>query len=328
MSFDCFSVTVTLYSIGGLLMAFTYSYEWMLFARALTGFGIGGEWGVGQSLIAETVPSKFRGRFGATMHSGLSVGIILAYIIGAFVAPHIGWRLAFATAVIAALIVIPAVAVVPESDVWQQRRTTKNVAKVPLHLVFEGKAPWYGLAALVLMSLEFTGYWLLTTWFPTYLQEQRHMSIGHSALWLILLNVGGFLGYFSTGFISDMLGRRKVLTLYKIIEAIAVVPITLFWTGSTTVLLACMFFIGFGGGGTAVVGPIFNEVFPGPVRSTMSNTAFNVGRALTCFMPVTVASLAGSMGYGALLSTASAFFIVMALLVWVFPETKGKVLTD
>ncbi|MDQ0188864.1 MFS transporter [Alicyclobacillus cycloheptanicus] len=320
-------ITITLYSIGGILMMFTQTYGWMIFARAVTGFGVGGEWGVGQSLLAETVPAKLRGRFGAVMHSGLSVGIILAYIIGAFVAPHLGWRLTFGTAVIALLIVLPVLAGVPESDVWKNREVGK-VARVPLRLIFQGKTPWYALAALILMTLEFTGYWLLTTWFPTYMQTQRHMTIGHSALWLILLNVGGFLGYTSTGFIADRFGRRKVLAVYKIIEAAAVVPITLFWTGNTAVLLICMFFIGFGGGGTAVVGPIFSEVFPGPVRSTVSNSVFNIGRGLTFFMPLVVAALATTVGFGTLLSTASIFFVVMAILVWVFPETRGKVLTD
>ncbi|WP_054968698.1 MFS transporter [Alicyclobacillus ferrooxydans] len=320
-------ITITLYSIGGILMMFTHTYGWMIFARAVTGFGVGGEWGVGQSLLAETVPAKLRGRFGAVMHSGLSVGIILAYIVGAFVAPHIGWRFTFGTAFIALLIVLPVLFSIPESDVWQNRGTGK-IARVPLRLVFEGKTPWFALAALILMTLEFTGYWLLTTWFPTYLQTQRHMTIGHSALWLILLNIGGFLGYTSTGFIADRYGRRKVLAVYKIIEAAAVIPITLFWTGNTAVLLICMFFIGFGGGGTAVVGPIFNEVFPGPVRSTLSNSVFNIGRGLTFFMPLVVAALAATVGFGTLLSTASIFFVVMAILVWAFPETRGKVLTD
>ncbi len=261
------------------------------------------------------------------MEISIPANILQSRLVGAFLAPHIGWRLAFGTAVIALLIVLPVLFSIPESDVWNNRGTGK-VARVPLRLIFQGKTPWFALAALVLMTLEFTGYWLLTTWFPTYLQTQRHMTIEHSALWLILLNVGGFIGYTSTGFIADKFGRRMVLAIYKIIEAAAVIPITLFWTGSTTVLLICMFFIGFGGGGTAVVGPIFNEVFPGPVRSTVSNSVFNIERGLTFFMPLAVAALAVSVGFGTLLSTASIFFVVMAILVWVFPETRGKMLTD
>ncbi len=318
--------TILIYSIGGVLTMFTYSYGWLLFARAVTGFGVGGEWGVGQSLIAETVPAKFRGRYGAIMHSGLSLGIILAYLVGAFLAPHIGWRYAFGTALISAIIVIPVLIGIPESDVWQSRKGTASGTKVPLHLIFEGKTPWYALLGLVLMTLEFTGYWLLTTWFPTYLQDQRHMSIAHSAFWLILLNIGGLIGYSSTGFISDKFGRRKVLAIYKIIEAIAVLPITLFWTGSTTVLLLSMFFIGFGGGGTATVGPIFNEIFPGPVRATVSNSVFNIARGLQYFTPIIAVAWAASVGFGTVLSTASIFFVVMAIIVWWFPETKGKVL--
>ncbi|MCF8565064.1 MFS transporter [Alicyclobacillus tolerans] len=318
-------IAIVTYSLGGFLTMFTYSYGWLLFARAVTGFGVGGEWGVGQSLLAETTPAKYRGRFGAIMHSGLSAGIILAYLVAAFISPHIGWRLSFGTSLIAALIVVPFLLSIPESDLWQNRSKTH---KVPLSLLFTGKTKWYGLLGLVFMTLEFTGYWLLTTWFPTYLQTQRHMSIVHSALWLILLNVGGLIGYSSTGFVADRFGRRKVLTVYKIIEAIAVLPITLFWTGSATVLLFSMFFIGFGGGGTAIIGPLLNEIAPPPVRTTMSNSIFNIARGLQYYTPIVAVAWAKSVGFGTVLSTASIFFVIMAIIVWLFPETKGKVLAS
>lgn len=323
-------LTILIYSVGGVLTMFTQSFAWLLFSRAVTGFGVGGEWGVGQSLLAETIPAHYRGRFGAIMHSGLSVGIILAYLLGAFAMPVIGWRWCFASALVAAAIVLPLLLSIPESDVWQARRKKDSGSgvRVPLRMIIEGRTPYYALLGLVFMTLEFAGYWLLTSWFPTYLHDQRGMSITHSALWLIVLNVGGVIGYVSAGFVSDRFGRRRVLTTYKIIEAIAVLPITLFWSGSGAVLLLCMFFIGFGGGGTALIGPLFNEIFPGPVRSTLSNSCFNIARGLQYFTPILGAAWAATVGFGEVLSTASICFLLLAALVWLFPETSGRTLTD
>lgn len=316
--------SIIMYSIGTFLMIFTHSFAWLIFCRIVTGFGVGGSWGTGQTLIAETVPAKYRGRFGTIMHSGLSLGIILAYLLGAFVAPHIGWRYTYLAGVVAALIVIPILMGVPESDLWQQRKESPTAQKVPLRLIFTKKVSGYALLGLILITLDLTGYWLLTTWFPTYLQNQRHMSIAHSAGWLILLNVGGLIGYSSTGFISDRFGRRKVLTVYKIVEALAILPVTLFWSGNTVILLVCMFFIGLGGGGVAVAGPIFNEIFPGPVRTTVSNSVFNIARGLQYYTPIVAAAWAASIGFGKVLSTASIFFAIMAIIIWLFPETRGR----
>ncbi|MCF8567828.1 MFS transporter [Alicyclobacillus tolerans] len=318
-------ISIITYSLGTFLMIFTHSYAWMIFCRMVTGFGVGGSWGTGQTLIAETVPAKYRGRFGTIMHSGLSLGIIFAYLLAAFVTPHIGWRLTYLAGLVAALIVIPILVGVPESDVWLKRKEQgARTEKVPLSLLFKDKVGGYAILGLILITLDLTGYWLLTTWFPTYLQNQRHLSIAHSAAWLILLNVGGLIGYSSTGFISDRFGRRKVLAVYKVVEALAVLPVTLFWSGNTAILFVCMFFIGLGGGGVAVAGPMFNEIFPGPIRTTVSNSVFNIARGLQYYTPIVAAAWAVNIGFGKVLSMASIFFALMAIIIWLFPETRGK----
>jgi MFS family permease len=54
--------SVLLYGIGTSLCATAHSLAALLAYRALTGVGIGGEWGAGQSLIAETMPPQHRAR--------------------------------------------------------------------------------------------------------------------------------------------------------------------------------------------------------------------------------------------------------------------------
>src|SRR5262249_22770647 len=57
--------TIVAYSVGTMMCGFAHSLGWLLFWRSVTGLGVGGEWGSGHALIAETFPPKRRGHYGA-----------------------------------------------------------------------------------------------------------------------------------------------------------------------------------------------------------------------------------------------------------------------
>ena len=55
-------LTILIYSIGTLLSGFSVGFWTLLIPRAITGFGVGGEWAVAHALVGETVPPHVRGR--------------------------------------------------------------------------------------------------------------------------------------------------------------------------------------------------------------------------------------------------------------------------
>ena len=63
-------ITILIYSFGTLLSGFAVDFWTMVAARAITGFGIGGEWAVAHALVGETVPPHVRGRYGSFLQSG------------------------------------------------------------------------------------------------------------------------------------------------------------------------------------------------------------------------------------------------------------------
>jgi len=66
---------------------------WMLAAfRLLAGVGIGGEWSMGGTFIAEELPESRRKMAAGLMHTGYYVGIFLAAIANYFVGARYGWR--------------------------------------------------------------------------------------------------------------------------------------------------------------------------------------------------------------------------------------------
>ena len=69
---------VAFFSLMELLSGFAPTLGWLLVLRALYGFGMGGEWGVGASLVMESVPRAGEGAavrdFAAGLSRGLSAG--------------------------------------------------------------------------------------------------------------------------------------------------------------------------------------------------------------------------------------------------------------
>ena len=54
------------------------------------------------------------------------------------------------------------------------------------------------------------GYYAVMTWMPTFLRNERGLSILDSTGYLAVLIVGAFCGYLSGGFLSDRIGRRSM----------------------------------------------------------------------------------------------------------------------
>ncbi len=94
------------YCIGTLARAFTPDFTYMLVFTVFAGIGIGGEYGVGQTLVTETVSPAHRGAWSSMLYSGIFVGIMLAAAAGGLILPALGWSLSFAVATLPVLLVV------------------------------------------------------------------------------------------------------------------------------------------------------------------------------------------------------------------------------
>src|SRR5437773_3755567 len=80
------------YSVVEVLSGLAPSYGTFLLLRALFGIGMGGEWGVGASLVMEKVPPHKRGMYSGLLQQGYAAGYLLAALCYFFVFPRWGWR--------------------------------------------------------------------------------------------------------------------------------------------------------------------------------------------------------------------------------------------
>jgi MFS family permease len=332
--------TILTYSIGTFLSGLTPNLEFLVVVRVITGLGVGGEWATGQTYVGETFPAHVRGRYGAFMQTGAPIGVALASVVGGFVAPMIGWRSAFFLSVLPALLVIFIRRRLPESDVWLAgermrslreggRRSGISDFMEKMRLLFSDSYRRLFILCLVLALFDMSAYWFTYSWLPGYLHQERQFSMVKSALWVLVTQAGGFLGYFTFGFVADALGRRPAYSIYSVVMAVGLAMITLFWdmvAANPAVILLFMFLVGFGTGMFGGYGPLFAELFPTRIRGTAMGSAFNLARGVQFFTPVIITMMARSYGLAGGIFLAALFALLTGAWIWTFPETKGKVL--
>src|SRR5438309_4042607 len=110
------------YSIVEVLSGLAPNYATSLVLRALFGIGMGGEWGVGASLVMEKVPPRLRGVLSGLLQQGYAAGYLLAALCYLIVFPHWGWRPLFFIGGLPALLALFVRARVQESEVWRETR--------------------------------------------------------------------------------------------------------------------------------------------------------------------------------------------------------------
>jgi MFS family permease len=330
--------TILTYSIGTFLCGFTSSLEMLLLYRIITGLGVGGEWATGQTYVGESFPPKVRGRYGAMMQTGAPFGIVLASVVGGFIAPEIGWRLCFFLSILPALLVVFIRKRLPESDVWLERKRLSAEDQQPAEAVRTGHrskflqlfSPAHRVLfskSLLLAIFDMSAYWFTYSWLPGYLHQQRQFTIAKSAMWMLVAQAGGLLGYLSFGYAADKIGRRPAYSIYSVFMAIGLIMITLMWDVVVvypSLTLTFMLLVGFGTGMFSGYGPLFTEIFPTSIRNTAMGSAFNLARGVQFFTPVIITLIAKEYGLGGGISLAALFALLTGAWIWVFPETKGK----
>src|SRR5947209_16307597 len=112
-------ITIIWYSVFTFSSALVSSVWQLAALRLLAGIGIGGEWAMGGTFIAEEWPEERRAWGAGLMHTGYYVGILLAAALNYFVGSRYGWRAMFAIGGAPALLVAFIRYGVVESQRWR-----------------------------------------------------------------------------------------------------------------------------------------------------------------------------------------------------------------
>lgn len=314
------------------LAAFVTDYHWLLALKALQGFGIGGEWAAGAVLMAETISSQYRGKVMAIVQSAWAVGwglsVILFSIVFSMAPESMAWRIMFAVGLLPSLLIFYVRRHV-EEPVKQTVETSKTEERQPLADALFGIFSPKLIRTTVLGGLlglgAHGGYHAIMSWLPTFLKEERHLSVLNSSGYLAVIIVAFWCGCIASSVLLDKIGRRFNVACFAICCVITV-RIYLFVPLTNTQMLFLGFPLGFFAAGIpSSLGALFNELYPQQYRGAGVGFCYNFGRILSSIFPFLVGHMSASMSLGSAIGIdASWAYSIVVISVLLLPETKGR----
>lgn len=312
-------IDLVFYSVAEVLTGFAGNYTTFLVLRAIFGIGMGGEWGVGASLVMEKVPAERRGMFSGLLQQGYAAGYLLAALCYFFVFPRWGWRPLFFIGGLPALLALYVRLQVTESEVWQRSK-----AESWSHLGSAIAANWKTFLYITLLMAMMNGVSHGTQdLYPTFLQRDWGFSPQQKAALTALSMVGALTGGILCGLYSDRLGRRRTIIL-ALIGALALIPLWAF-APNVALLVAGAFLMQFMvQGAWGVIPAHITELAPDKVRGFLPGFAYQCGVFVASGMPWLAARIAQGRSYGWAMSvTAGTVFVLCAVVAWLGPERRG-----
>lgn len=312
-------INIVFYSLIEICSGFAPNYTIFLVLRFLYGIGMGGEWGVGASLVMESVSARRRGFLSGLLQEGYALGFLLAAAAYYLVFPHFGWRAMFFIGGLPALLTLFIRSKVQEPEAWKAVKTTswkeygRAVAK-------HWKLFLYLVLLMSAMNLISHGTQDL---YPTFLQQQRHYSPHGTAIITMISMVGAILGGLGFGHISDLFGRKKMMAL-AVILAIILIPLWLYDGGSAMIAAGAFGMQFMVQGAWGVIPAHINELSPGPLRGFFPGFAYQLGVLIASSIAYIEAVLAQYVSYATSMEILAGSVLVLgAIVILAGPEAKG-----
>ncbi|EST15180.1 MFS transporter [Pseudomonas fulva] len=323
-------LTVLWFAFFTFLCGFAQNYEQLLVARTLMGFGFGGEWTAGAVLIGEVIRAQDRGKAVGMVQSGWAIGwgltAILYALLFTWLPPEQAWRALFLLGLVPAVFVIYVRRLVKDPEVYRQAKATEDTA-APSHFyeIFAPGMLWTTVRASLLTTGALGGYYAITAWLPTFLKNERGLSVLGTGGYLAMVIVGSYVGYVISAYLSDLLGRKKNFILFAVGSFVIVLLYTQMPV-SDGVMLWLGFPLGFFASGIfSGMGAFLTELFPTRVRGSGQGFCYNVGKIVAALFPLLIGMLGQQVPLGlgiGLFSAVSYGVVIVAALS--LPETRGK----
>jgi SHS family lactate transporter-like MFS transporter len=314
-------IDILLFSGLELASAFAPSLPVLLVLRALFGFAMGGEWGLGASLTMETIPASARGIASGLLQEGYALGYLLAAVVYGLLFDTIGWRGMFAVGVLPALLVLYIRRNVEESPAWHRAAKRK---RRPMGEVFGQHGLRFLYVVILMTAFNFFSHGTQDL-YPTFLQVQRGLSTHTVSLITIVSMFGAIVGGIVFGQLSQSRGRRKAI-VWAALLALPVIPLWAFSTGALWLGVGAFLMQISVQGAWGVIPVHLNELSPDEVRATFPSFAYQLGNLLASVNATMQAGIAESHGNNyalALAIVAAAAVIGVVVLTSVGKEAHS-----
>ncbi|GFY86168.1 major facilitator superfamily protein [Actinidia rufa] len=328
--------------IGWLAISFARDSSFLYMGRLLEGFGVGIISYTVPVYIAEIAPQNMRGALGSVNQLSVTIGIMLAYLLGLFV----NWRALAVLGILPCLILIPGLFFIPESPRWLAKMGMTEEFETSLQVLrgfdtdisVEVNEIKIGIGLLVLQQLTGVNgvlFYSSTIFEAAGISSSNVATFGLGAVQVVATGVSTWL--------VDKTGRRLLLIVSSsgMVASLLVVAISFFIKDSISddstlysilgifsVVGVVGMIIGFSLGMGPIPWVIMSEILPINIKGLAGSVATLANWFFAWVVTMTANLLLNwsSGGTFTIYMLMCAFTIVFAT-IWV-PETKGRTLEE
>ena len=349
-------VSVTVFSVGTILAAFSWNVTSLAIFRFVSGLGIGAEIAAVTTYLGEISPAPLRGRYTSWATTCAYAGFAVVPFVARVLVPNYaaGWRILFGIGALGGVTILFMRRGLPPSPRWlvTQGRTKEagqivaeaeetareNIdAELPPPESVPDEAPAEGIPVRALLRppmarrlVLFIGIWFVyyisnygwLTLAPTLFVDKGY-SLADSTTYLIVSGIGFLVGALATTRLSDRFERKYSAALFAAAWAISLLIIGLFVSPAVIIVFGFVASLTVG----LLVPLLYTytaEHFPTAARATgvaMTDGLGHVGGALA---PLIVLGANSAWGFSAAFIVMAACGVVTAGLILLGIKATGR----
>jgi MFS family permease len=303
--------------------------------RFLAGVGIGGEWALAGTYVAEAWPEDRRKMGAGYLQTGYYAGFFMAAALNYTIGAAFGWRAMFLVGIVPVIVSIVVLLRVKETEKWQKVEATVVKQASSLRSIFSAQYRQRTIVATVLLTVAIIGLWAGAVYEPsaviqlatkagmTKADASRTASIATG-----LLSIGTIIGCLALPPMAERIGRKLTLAVYFVGMAVSI-ALAFGWAfyleNGLVPFIALLVVLGFFGGNFALFSLWLPEQFETRVRATAFAFCTSIGRFFGAIVNFGIGAMVlhmKTLGVPIAL-TAIAFVIGLAVIPFA-PETKGQ----
>ncbi len=313
-------INIGFFAVAEVLTGLAPNYTVLLIVRALFGVVMGGQWGVGASLVMEKAPAGRRGMLSGLLQEGYAAGNVLAALSFFFLYGRLGWRPLFFLGSLPAILLVLLIRFrVKESEVWE-RSKSQSWNEQFREIVSHWKLFLYLLAFMTMMLFASHG---TQDMYPTFLQRQWHFSPMRRSAITAFSGVGAIIGGIVVGHLSDKWGRRRAI-ITAFILGIVLIPVWAFAPNQILLVLGAFLMQFMVQGAWGVIPAHLAELSPNAVRAFLPGFAYQSAGVLASSVVYIEATYAQKTSYAtAMALTAVSVFALASIMAALGRERRG-----
>jgi MFS family permease len=330
--------SIVLYAVFTGLAAFSHNvYELGIF-RFIAGIGIGGEWALAGTYVAESWPEDRRKMGAGYLQTGYYVGFFVAAALNYTIGAAFGWRAMFLCGGVPVIVAILILTGVKETAKFEHKR---EKAAHPLRQIFAAPYRKQTITMSLLLTVAIIGLWAGAVYEPTALIQLAHQAgmtkpqaIHTASLGTAVLSIGTILGCLALAPIAEALGRKRTLAIYFVIMFVSIIAAFgwAFYLPAGRALpffMAALFCLGLGGANFAMFSLWLPELFPTEIRASAFAFCTSIGRLGGAGINFIIGAAVLHMGTVGIPVACTAIAFALGLLIIPFGrETRGEVLPE